>query len=104
MPANAAASTTGTKLVEYSLGSSWIGAASGGAASFSDLPITEAAVGGAPTNAGYWRLFKSDNATCKAQGTVSLSGGGGDAIISVISITSGENVTLEGFTFTDADA
>lgn len=66
MPANCAASTTGTKVVEFDLASDWAAAASAGAKSLSSTPISaSAAASGTP---GYFRLFASDGTTCHAQG------------------------------------
>jgi hypothetical protein len=100
MPANCAASTTGTKLVEWDLASTWAGASSGGVKTLSSLPISLAAVGGSPTNAGYYRIFDSSGATCHEQGTVTATGGGGDLTCDNISITSGQTVNLTGFSKT----
>ncbi len=100
MPANCAASTTGTKLVEWDLASDWCAAASGGVKTLNSLPIPFTAVGGAPSNAGYYRLFASDGTTCHEQGTVTVTGGGGDMTVDNISITSGQGGNITGFSKT----
>lgn len=102
VPANCAAATTGTKLVEYDLASDWAAAASGGTKSLSSLPLSVAAV--AAGTAGYFRLFATDGVTCGLQGTVTATGGGGDMTVDNTSIASGQTVNITGFTLTDANA
>lgn len=102
MPANCAAATTGTKLVEYDLASDWAAAASGGAKALSSLPLTVTGV--ATGTAGYFRLFANDGTTCHMQGTITATGGGGDLTLDSTSITLGQNVNVTGFTLTDANA
>ena len=102
MPANCAAGTTGTKLVEYALASSYFGSASAGAKTLSSLPIT--GTGLANGTAGYFRMFASDDATCHMQGTITVTGGGGDMTLDNTAINSGQSVNLTGFTLTDANS
>ncbi len=98
MPANVAASTTGTKLVEFDLASDWSANASGGSKSLDSTPITATA---SNTNtAGYYRIFASDDSTCHEQGTITATGGGGDMTIDNTSITSGQTVEITSFTKT----
>lgn len=98
MPANAAAATTGTKLVEYDLASDWWAAASAGAKTLNSLPLT--VTGLANGTAGYFRLFATDGTTCGIQGTCTLTGGGGDMTFDNTSIQTGQNVNITGFTIT----
>lgn len=102
VPANCAAATTGTKLVEYDLVSDWMAAASGGSKALNGLPLTVTGV--ASGAAGYFRLFATDGTTCHMQGTCTLTGGGGDMTLDNTSINSGQNVNVTGFTLTDANA
>lgn len=110
-PANCAADTTGTLLVEFDLASDWAAAASGGAKALSSLPLSTTAAAGAPTNAGYFRIFTSAQSTapgstkpCEVQGTVTATGGGGDLTLDNISIAAGQTVNVTGFTLTDGNA
>jgi hypothetical protein len=98
VPANCAAATTGTKLVEWDLASDWAAAASGGTKTFNGLPIAGTAV--ATGTAGYVRLFATDGTTCGSQGTVTLTGGGGDMTIDNTSIATSQAVNVTGFTWT----
>ncbi len=100
VPANCAASTTGTLLVQFNLASSWLAAASGGAATLNSLPLSTTASGNG--TAGYFRIFANDDATCGMQGTVAESGG--DLNLNNTAITSGQTVNITGFTITDANA
>lgn len=106
MPANCAASTTGTKLAEFDLASDWAAAASGGAKSFNSTPLSTTGTAGAGTGttAGYWRTFASDGTTCHAQGTVTGTGLGGDMTLDNTSIANGQAVNVTSFTMTDGNA
>jgi hypothetical protein len=89
---------TGTELVEYSLASDWMSAASSGAKTLASLPIAGTAT--ATGTAGYYRVYASNGTTCHEQGTVTASGGGGDMTISNTSITNGQTVNITGWTLT----
>jgi hypothetical protein len=102
MPADCASATTGTLLAEFDLASDWAAAASSGAKSLNNLPLTTS--GAAAGTAGYFRLFKSDGTTCQMQGTVSATGGGGDMTLDNTSIASGQTVNVNSFTITDGNA
>ena len=91
-PANCAASTTGTKLVEYDLASDWAANASSGAKALNSLPLSVTAV--ATGTAGYYRLYSSDGTTCGEQGSVTVTGGGGDMTLDNTSINSGQTVLI----------
>lgn len=95
-PANCAASDSGTLLVQFGLGSDWASAASGGSKSLSSLPISATAVAGG--TAAHYRIKDSAGSVCHEQGTVTVSGGGGDMIIDNATITVGQNVNITGFT------
>ncbi len=97
VPANCAAGTTGTLLVEWDLASDWAANASGGTKGLNSLPISVTAVGGAPTDAGYYRIFDSAGTTCHEQGTVTVTGGGGDLTCDNVSVSSGQTIILTGF-------
>ena len=102
MPANCATASSGTKLAQFSLASDWAAAASGGSKALNGLPLST--TGAASGTAGYFRLFKTDDATCFLQGTVTATGGGGDMTLDNTSIASGQTVNVTGFTITDGNA
>jgi hypothetical protein len=98
MPANCATAASGTKLAEFALASDWAAAASGGSKALSSVPLSVATL--APGTAGYYRFVDSAGTTCHEQGTVTLTGGGGDMTIDNTTFTSGQTVQVTGFTKT----
>jgi hypothetical protein len=101
-PADCATASSGTKLLEYSLASDWMAAASGGAKAFSGLPATVAAIASGTT--GYFRVLDSSGATTHLQGTVTATGGGGDMTVDNTNVANGQNVNLNAFTLTGPGA
>jgi hypothetical protein len=101
-PANCAASITGTVLVEMTLPSDWMAAASSGSKAKSGT--WEDTSANADGVADFFRLFASDGTTCHLQGTVTTTGGGGDMTLVNTSINTTQPVTISGFTLTDANA
>jgi len=101
-PANCAASTSGTKLVEWDLASDWASAAASGSKSLSSTPLSAVAV--ASGTAGYYRVFASDGTTCHMQGTVTATGGGGDLTLDNTSISSSQTVNITSWSITDGNA
>src|SRR4029077_2423646 len=97
-PGSCAAGDSGTLLAEYDLASDWATAASGGVKSLSSLPMDATAVGSG--TAGHYRIKDTAGTTCHEQGSVTLTGGGGDATIDATSITAGQTVTLTAYTKT----
>ena len=100
-PANCAAAASGTKLVEMSLPSDYLAAASGGVKSKSGTWSGTAVATG---TAGHYRLTDSAGTTCHEQGSVTLTGGGGDMTIDNTSIATGQTVTVTAFSQTAGNA
>jgi hypothetical protein len=97
-PANCAAAITGTVLATINLPSDWMAAA----ASRSKAKLgtwQDTSADGAGT-ADFFRVFASDGTTCHYQGTVTATGGGGDATLDNPVIAAGQTVTVTGFTLT----
>lgn len=101
-PANCAAAITGTVLATMSLPSDWMAAAASGSKAMSgtwqDASADNAGV------ADFFRLFASDGTTCHAQGTVTLTAGGGDMTLDNTNITAGQSVTVTSFTVSAGNA
>jgi hypothetical protein len=97
-PANCGAADSGTKLVEFDLASDWAGNASAGSKSLSSTPLSATAAN--TGTAGYFRLYDSTATICHMQGTVTATGGGGDATIDNTSITSGQTVQITSWSIT----
>ena len=99
-PANAAAADSGTVVATLALPSDWMAAASAGAKAI----------------AGTWQDLSADNAgtvghfrikqgvTTHIQGTVTITGSGGDMTLDNNAVAAGQQVTITAFTLTDANA
>lgn len=102
-PADCATAASGTKLVEDTLPSDWMANPSSGSAAKSGT-WSSAAIAGAPTNAGYYRIYDSTGTTCHEQGSVTATGGGGDLTLDNISIATGQTVVINTKSETDGNA
>lgn len=97
-PANCAAADSGTKLAEWTLaGSGDWAAASGGSKALAGTPLVTTAVGSG--TAGYARWYSSGS-VCGMQGSVTLSGGGGDVTLDNTNIQTGQQTQITGFSMT----
>lgn len=101
-PADCSTADSGTVLATLNLPSDWMAAASGGAAAKSGT--WQDATADATGTAAHFRIYASDGTTCGMQGTVTITGGGGDLTLDNTSIASGQAVTVTTFTLTDANA
>jgi len=97
-PANCAAADSGTVLATVNLPSDWMAAASGGTKA--KLGTWEDLSADNNGTAAHFRLYASDGTTCHAQGTVTLTGGGGDMTVDSTSFTAGQAFTVTTFTLT----
>ncbi len=102
-PANCAAADSGTVLATVSLASDWASAASGGAKAWSGLPVSDTSADNTGT-AAHFRLYASDGTTCHEQGTVTITGGGGDIEVDSVSFTAGQQFNITGWTWTAPNA
>lgn len=100
-PVNCAAADSGTVLVEMELPSDWMGAASNGSKALSGTWQASAEATG---TAGHFRIYDSGDTTCHIQGTVTMSGGGGDLELQNTSIAEGQSVTIVSFSISDGNA
>lgn len=101
MPANAATASSGTKLAKFDLAATFSDAAASGVKNIcksASLPVST--TGLAAGTAGYYRIFATDDSTCHEQGTVTVTGGGGDMTIDNTSIAVAQTVQITGFTKT----
>lgn len=100
-PANVAAADTGTVLATLTLPSDWMAAASSGAkaktGTWEDLSAD------ATGTAGHFRL-KTSGAVAKMQGTVTITGGGGDMTVDNTSFAAAQAFTVTAFTITAGNA
>ena len=79
-PANNAAADSGTVIATITTAADFMAAANAGAKAFSNLPLTDVAAEAAGTIAHY-RVYAADGTTCHMQGTVTLTGAGGDMTV-----------------------
>lgn len=104
-PANCAAAPTGTLLVDMALPSDWMAAASNGSKTKNGTWTgTGTAGAGSGTVAGYFRIVDSTGTTCHVQGTVTITGGGGDMTLDNPNIAQNQTVTVNTFTITAGNA
>ncbi len=99
-PASCAAADSGTVLATIALPSDWMAAASGGSKAISGSWVDSAA--DATGIAGHYRI--KQGATCHLQGTVTISGGGGDMTVDNTNFAAGQQFTVTSFTLTEANA
>ena len=105
MPANCAASATGTLLAELTLPSDWLAAASSGSKAKSGTWSGTGDAGASTgTNAGYFRIYDSAGSVCHIQGTVTVTGGGGDMTLDNINIAENQAIAISTFTITGGNA
>jgi hypothetical protein len=101
-PADVATADSGTVLATLSLPSDWMAAASSG--SKAKAGTWEDASADATGTAAHFRIYASDGTTCHMQGTVTITGGGGDLTVDNTSFASGQSFTITSFTLTDGNA
>lgn len=101
-PADVAAADSGTVLATLTLPSDWLeAAASGSKAKAGTWQDTSADATG---TAAHFRIYASDGTTAHLQGSVTVTGGGGDITLDNTSIASGQSVTITAFSLTDGNA
>ncbi len=101
-PANCGTADSGTVLATVTLPSDWMSAASGGTKSMSGT--WEDTSADATGTAGHFRVYDSGGTTCHIQGTVTLSGGGGDMTVDNTSFATGQDFIVTSFTITAGNA
>lgn len=101
-PANCAASISGTLLSTITLPSDWMSAAASGVKSLLGTWTDNSA--DAADTAGHFRIYDSSDTDCGMQGSITVTGGGGDMTIDDIVFVIGKQFTVNTFTLTDANA
>lgn len=101
-PASCATADSGTVLATLNLPSDWMAAASAGTKEASGTWSDSSADG--TGTAGHWRLYASDGTTCHAQGTVTITGGGGDLTVDNTSFATGQAFSVTAFSVSMANA
>lgn len=101
-PATCATADSGTVVATVNLPSDWMAAASGGSKSMSGTWQDSSA--DAVGTAAHFRLYDSGGSTCHMQGTVTMTGGGGDMQVDNTSFATGQPFNVTSFTLTDGNA
>lgn len=96
-PANCAAADPAGLLATLVLPSDWLNAASSGQKTIAG---SWTGVGTGNGTAASFRIYDSGEATCHIQGSVTVTGGGGDMTLDNTSITVGQNIAVTTFTVT----
>lgn len=100
-PANCAAADTGTVLVSMTLPSDWMAAASSGSKAKSGTWSASASAAG---TAAHYRIYDSAGTTCHEQGTVTITGSGGDLTLDNDNIANAQVVTVTTYSRTAGNA
>jgi hypothetical protein len=101
-PSDCSQADTGTALATLNLPSDWLANASAGAKAKSGTWEDPSA--DATGTAGFFRVYDSGGTNCHMQGTVTATGGGGDMTLDNVSINTGQDVLITGFTMTAGNA
>lgn len=101
-PANVATADSGTVLATLTLPSDWMAAASGGTKAL--LGTWQDTSADATGTAAHYRIYASDGTTAHLQGSVTVTGGGGDITLDSVSITAAQSVSITAFTLTAPNA
>ena len=101
-PADCATADSGSVLASITCPVDWLAAASGGTKALSGT-WQDASADGTGT-AAHFRLYASDGTTCGMQGSVTITGGGGDMTVDNTSFATGQVFNVTSFTLTDGNA
>lgn len=94
-PASPAAADVGTVLATLTLPTSWLDDSSGGLAT---ILGSWSATGSATGEADFFRIYQGSS--CKMQGTITATGGGGDIEFDDQTVGTDRTVSITGFTLT----
>ncbi len=95
-PANCAAADAGTVLATIALPSDWLADAAAGIKALAG--VWEDLAADATGTAAHYRI--KQGGTCHNQGTVTLTGGGGDLQVDSLSFTAGQAFAITAFSYT----
>ena len=91
-PADCATAASGTLLAVGTLPADWMANASAGSKAIANGPyvVTGQAAAGTGTAMGYFRIYDSTGTTCHHQGSITVTGGGGDMTVDNVSIANAQ--------------
>lgn len=103
-PTHTSDADTGTVVSTINLPSDWMANAASGvkakSGTWEDTSADNANAGGTL----HWRLYASDGTTCHLQGTVTVTGGGGEIELQNLTINAGQDINITTFNITGAGA
>jgi hypothetical protein len=103
-PATCATADSGTVIATMALPSDWMAASASGIkallGTWQDLAADAANAGGSM----HWRIYASDGTTCHLQGTVTITGGGGEIQLDNLNIAAGQRIDITAFNITASGA
>jgi len=102
VPTNITDSDAGTVLATLNLPSDWLAAAASGAKALTGTWTDTSA--DADGTAGHFRVYASNGTTQHIQGTVTVTGGGGDMTLDNATLVAGGTVNVTTFTLTAPNA
>lgn len=101
-PANCGTADSGTILAEIACPSDWLNAAASGSKTLSGTWQDPAA--NAAGTVGHFRLYDSSGTVCHLQGSLTITGGGGDMTLDNNVLAVGQVINITSFTLTDGNA
>ena len=101
-PADCATADSGTVVADMTLPSDWLAAASAG--SKSKLGTWQDASADNAGTIAHYRIYESTGTTCKVQGTVTITGSGGDLTVDNPVVNAGQNITITAYSWTAGNA
>jgi len=101
-PASCAAADTGTVVATINLPADWLAAAAGG--SKSKNGVWEDTGADAAGVIGHFRIYDSTGAVCHLQGTVTISGAGGDMTVDNTNVALNQDIIVNTFTLSAGNA
>jgi hypothetical protein len=101
-PANIADADSGDVIATLQLPSDWMADAASGAKA--KAGTWEDASADAAGTIAHFRLYAADGTTQHVQGTVTITGGGGDMTVDNPVVEAAQDVVITGFTLTDGNA
>jgi hypothetical protein len=99
VPANRAAAL-GSQVMLAQWTGSWAAASSGSRTFNGTADVTAEAFGAGTKTATFYRVYNAAGSVCMEQGTVTVTGGGGDAALDNVVMSQGQAARLSSFTKT----
>lgn len=101
-PATCATADSGTVLATLNLPSDWLAAAASGVKS--KAGTWEDTAADAAGTAGHYRIYDAAGTTCHEQGSVTITGGGGDLTLDNNVLAAGQDVLITAYAQTEGNA